>query len=160
MPEDMNCPGKEMRCNLVEENLREKSLQRSRFQRGPSLDAANHCEQTRPQANACFWKGKFGGIGIGQATSEAVSWLKMDMRRGSGNSSQPPIVEVQLSSLHSLSFGLTCALSSRGIWNLLSDQILLPESMFLYVLSQMCMFGKFLQLMQIRQIMSCSKSPW
>ena len=100
MPEDMNCPGKEMRCNLVEENLREKSLQRSRFQRGPSLDAANHCEQTRPQANACFWERKFGGIGIGQATSEAVSWLKMDMRRGSGNSSQPPIVEVQLSSLH------------------------------------------------------------
>ena len=42
---------KEKRNHLVEENLREKSLQRRRFHRGPSLDAANHWEQTRPEAN-------------------------------------------------------------------------------------------------------------
>ena len=47
------CLSKDMRSNLVDENLREKSLQKRRFQRGPSRDAANHCEQTRPQAKAC-----------------------------------------------------------------------------------------------------------
>ena len=46
----------EIRSNLVEENLREKSRQRRRFQSGPSLDAANHCEQTRPHASA--WRRK------------------------------------------------------------------------------------------------------
>ena len=39
--------------NLDEGNFRAKSRQRSRFQRGPSLDAANQCEQTWPQASAC-----------------------------------------------------------------------------------------------------------
>ena len=33
---EMKCCCKEIRSDLVDENLREKSLQRKRFQRGPS----------------------------------------------------------------------------------------------------------------------------